>query len=50
VIIIRARPSEDPAEIVSLEHFGAGADHRPIYERFGITADAARRSFSRASE
>jgi hypothetical protein len=47
-----SRPaSEDPAEIVSLEHFGAGADYLTIYERFGITADAvvdaARRSLSR---
>ncbi|WP_285596465.1 transketolase [Actinomycetospora sp. NBRC 106378] len=43
----------DRGEIVSIEHFGASADHRTLYERFGLTADAvvdaARRSLSRIS-
>jgi transketolase len=30
----------DAGEIVSLEHFGASADFRTLYEKFGITADA----------
>ncbi|WP_345410947.1 transketolase [Actinomycetospora chlora] len=43
----------DRGEIVSLEHFGASADHQTLYEQFGLTVDAvvdaARRSLSRAS-
>ncbi|HEX5512519.1 MAG TPA: transketolase [Actinomycetales bacterium] len=30
----------DAGQIVSLEHFGASADFRTLYEKFGITADA----------
>ncbi|HEX5532244.1 MAG TPA: transketolase [Actinomycetales bacterium] len=30
----------DAGRIVSLEHFGASADFRTLYEKFGITADA----------
>ena len=41
----------DRGEIVSLEHFGASADYRTLYQQFGITTDAvveaARRSLSR---
>lgn len=44
----------DDGEIVSLEDFGASADHQTLYQQFGITTDAvvaaARRSLSRASE
>ncbi|MHC1560729.1 transketolase [Actinomycetospora sp. C-140] len=43
----------DRGEIVSLEHFGASADHQTLYEQFGLTVDAvvdaARRTWSRAS-
>jgi transketolase len=30
----------DAGRIVSLEHYGASAAYKTIYERFGITADA----------
>ncbi|MFC7216578.1 transketolase [Streptomyces polyrhachis] len=30
----------DDGRIVSLEHFGASADYRKLYEEYGITADA----------
>jgi transketolase len=30
----------DRGEIVSLEHYGASADYKTLYEKFGITADA----------
>jgi transketolase len=30
----------DAGEIVSIEHFGASADYKVLYEKFGITADA----------
>ncbi|MBE7195079.1 MAG: transketolase, partial [Gordonia polyisoprenivorans] len=30
----------DTGEIISLEHFGASADYKVLYEKFGITADA----------
>jgi transketolase len=30
----------DLGENVSLEHYGASADYRKLYEEFGITADA----------
>ncbi|WP_207920315.1 transketolase [Saccharopolyspora aridisoli] len=40
----------DAGEIVSLEHFGASADHQTLYAEFGITAEAvttaARRSLN----
>ncbi|WP_207918555.1 transketolase [Saccharopolyspora karakumensis] len=40
----------DAGEIVSLEHFGASADHQRLYAEFGITAEAvttaARRSLN----
>jgi len=43
----------DLGESVSLEHFGASADYRKLYEEFGITAEAvaqaARASLARAS-
>ena len=43
----------DLGESISLEHFGASADYRKLYEEFGITADAvaqaARASLARAS-
>ena len=43
----------DRGEIVSLEHFGASADYKTLYEQFGITTqavvDAARRSLSHAA-
>ncbi|WP_179797772.1 transketolase [Actinomycetospora corticicola] len=43
----------DRGEIVSLEHFGASADHQTLYRQFGLTTDAvvaaARRSLSRTS-
>jgi transketolase len=42
----------DLGESVSLEHFGASADYRKLYEEFGITAEAvaqaARASLARA--
>ncbi|CCW11720.1 transketolase [Rhodococcus aetherivorans] len=41
----------DAGEAVSLEHFGASADHKTLFREFGITAeavvDAARRSLTR---
>jgi transketolase len=41
----------DAGECVSLEHFGASADYRVLFEKFGITADrvaaAARTSLAR---
>jgi transketolase len=43
----------DLGESISLEHFGASADYRKLYEEFGITAEAvaqaARASLARAS-
>jgi transketolase len=43
----------DDGECVSLEHFGASADYRVLFENFGFTAervaDAARRSLARAA-
>jgi transketolase len=30
----------DAGESVSLEHFGASADYKTIYSKFGITAEA----------
>jgi transketolase len=43
----------DAGECVSLEHFGASADHRVLYEEFGITAErvaaAARTSLARVA-
>ena len=43
----------DAGECVSLEHFGASADYRVLYEEFGITADrvaaAARTSLARVA-
>ena len=43
----------DHGEIVSIEHFGASADYKTLYQRFGLTTDAiveaARRSLSRTS-
>jgi transketolase len=43
----------DAGRIVSLEHFGASADHRRLYREFGITAeavaDAARASIADAA-
>ncbi len=30
----------DAGRIVSLEHFGASADHQVLYREFGITAEA----------
>jgi transketolase len=42
----------DAGEIVSIEHFGASADYKTLYQEFGITAeavaDAARRSLRTA--
>ncbi|WP_345390123.1 transketolase-like TK C-terminal-containing protein, partial [Haloechinothrix salitolerans] len=42
----------DDGEIVSLEHFGASADHTTLFREFGITTnavtDAARRSLANA--
>jgi transketolase len=42
----------DIGESVSLEHFGASADYKTIYQQFGITADnvaiAARASLTKA--
>ena len=42
----------DAGECVSLEHYGASADYRVLYEEFGITAErvaaAARASLARA--
>ena len=43
----------DAGECVSLEHFGASADYRVLYEEFGITAErvtaAARASLARVA-
>jgi len=43
----------DAGECVSLEHFGASADYRVLYEEFGITAErvtaAARTSLARVA-
>jgi transketolase len=40
-------------EAVSIEHFGASADYKTLFEKFGFTAeavvDAARRTLSRVS-
>ena len=40
-------------ESVSLEHFGASADHKTLYEQFGLTAErvaaAARSSLAKIS-
>ncbi|MEV0054643.1 transketolase [Saccharopolyspora shandongensis] len=44
----------DAGESVSLEHFGASADYKTLYNEFGITVDAvvaaARRSLSNAEQ
>lgn len=44
----------DAGEVVSLEHFGASADYKTLFEKFGITAeavvDAARRSLGNARD
>ncbi|WP_207954657.1 transketolase [Saccharopolyspora elongata] len=44
----------DAGESVSLEHFGASADYKTLYDEFGITVDAvvaaARRSLSNAEQ
>ncbi|MEU8241106.1 hypothetical protein AB0C07_22915 [Actinoplanes missouriensis] len=34
----------DAGRIVSLEHFGASADHQQLYQEFGITAEAVARA------
>ncbi len=43
----------DHGEIVSIEHYGASADYKTLYQKFGLTTDAiveaARRSLSRTS-
>jgi transketolase len=43
----------DAGECVSLEHFGASADYKVLYEKFGITAErvaaAARTTLARAA-
>ncbi|MEV4648768.1 transketolase [Saccharopolyspora sp. NPDC049357] len=45
---------KDAGESVSLEHFGASADYKTLYEQFGITTEAvvaaARRSLSNAKQ
>ncbi|PKW18977.1 transketolase [Saccharopolyspora spinosa] len=45
---------KDAGESVSIEHFGASADYKTLYNEFGITADAvvaaARRSLSNAQQ
>ncbi|GAA0514922.1 transketolase [Saccharopolyspora subtropica] len=45
---------KDAGESVSLEHFGASADYKTLYNEFGITVDAvvaaARRSLSNAEQ
>ncbi|TWG08268.1 transketolase [Saccharopolyspora dendranthemae] len=45
---------KDAGESVSLEHFGASADYKTLYEQFGITTEAvvaaARRSLSNAKK
>ncbi|MEB3367093.1 transketolase [Saccharopolyspora mangrovi] len=45
---------KDAGESVSLEHFGASADYKTLYEQFGITTEAvvaaARRSLSNAEQ
>jgi transketolase len=44
----------DVGECVSLEHFGASADHKTLFEQFGFTADrvvaAARSSLAKGGE
>jgi transketolase len=44
----------DAGECVSLEHFGASADYKTLYDEFGITsdavADAARTSLAAVSD
>jgi transketolase len=44
----------DVGESISLEHFGASADYKTIYQQFGITADnvanAARASLTKAGQ
>ncbi len=44
----------DDGEIVSIEHFGASADYKTLFEKFGFTAeavtDAARRTLARTQE
>ena len=44
----------DDGEIVSIEHFGASADYKTLFEKFGFTTeavvDAARRSLARVQE
>ena len=43
---------KDAGEIVSIEHFGASADYKTLFEKFGFTTgavtDAARRSLDNA--
>ena len=44
----------DAGEIVSIEHFGASADYKTLFEKFGFTAEAvteaAHRTLARAGE
>ena len=37
-------------EIVSLDHFGASADYKVLYQQFGITAEAVVGAAQRAIE
>ena len=38
----------DGGEIVSIEHYGASADYKVLYEKFGITAEAVVAAAERA--
>lgn len=38
----------DGGEIVSIEHYGASADYKVLYEKFGITAEAVAEAAERA--
>lgn len=38
----------DGGEIISIEHYGASADYKVLYEKFGITADAVTAAAERA--
>ncbi|GAB3293415.1 transketolase [Parasphingorhabdus pacifica] len=48
------RFAKDSGEIVSIEHFGASADYKTLFEKFGFTTDAvveaARRSLNNARD
>ena len=37
-----------PGEIVSIEHFGASADYKVLFTKFGITAEAVTAAAERA--